>query len=265
MRALVGVDLQATGHEWLVERAALYAERIGAPLDLVYFLSGAAEGVDHRVRLASLMPDVPPERKGIARIEPANPEDGFVHLSNEYDVIVVGSREPAMLERLLHGPMASRILRQARCSVLVPRGERPAAQAPRLLVGVDVEGPAPTRVLAWANRWAAWLGGSVHIVYAAAAHRGDWLGVKDTLRSRLENMLAAHIEEPYRGTVQVRRGEPEDTLVQMSQDFDLLLVGNREREGLAKFILGTVAASVVRRAACDVISLPTTTTDPPAA
>jgi hypothetical protein len=35
MRALVGVDLQATGHEWLVERASLYAERLGAALDLV--------------------------------------------------------------------------------------------------------------------------------------------------------------------------------------------------------------------------------------
>jgi nucleotide-binding universal stress UspA family protein len=263
MRALVGVDLQATGHEWLVERASLYAERLGAALDLVYFVGDSADTSEYRVRLESLMPEVPAERRGRARIESATPEDGFLHLSSEYDVLVVGSREPDMLERLLRGPMATRVLRHAKCSVLVPRGERAAGPGPRLLVGVDVDGPAPTRVLGWANRWASWLGGTVHVVYAAAAHRGDWLGLKDSLRLKLEAMLAAHVTEPHRGTVHVRRGEPEEVLIQMSHEYDLLLVGNREREGLARIMLGAVAASVVRRASCDVISLPTSTSDAP--
>jgi nucleotide-binding universal stress UspA family protein len=155
--------------------------------------------------------------------------------------------------------MASRVLRQARCSVLVPRGERPAGPAPRLLVGVDVEGPAPASVLDWADRWAEWLGGTVHVAYAAAAHRGDWLTVRETYRQKLEALLKAHVRAPHRGVATVRRGEPEEVLISMSQDYDLVLVGNRDREGLARIMLGAVANGIVRRAACDVISLPTAT------
>ncbi|MEQ1506193.1 MAG: universal stress protein [Myxococcota bacterium] len=257
MRALVGIDLRATGHEWLVERAALYASRIGATLDLVYFAPDGVDATESRSRLERLFDAVDPAIRGVARIERSDPQDGFVHLSPEYAVLVVGSREPPALERLLHGPMATRVLRHAKCPVLVPRGERPAGPAPRLVVGVDVDGPAPTRVLEWANRWAGWLGGTVHVAYAAAAHRGDWVAVKETVRAKLEAMLNAHVDEPHRGRAEVRRGEPEEMLIQMSVEYDLLLVGNREREGLARIMLGAVASAVVRRAACDVLSLPT--------
>ncbi|MEQ1568750.1 MAG: universal stress protein [Myxococcota bacterium] len=260
MRALVGIDLRATGHEWLVERAGLYAARLGGPLDLVYFHGGpidAAEADQQRERLADLMLALPDATRGAPRIETTTAPEGFVALSAEYQVLVVGSREPPALERLLHGPMASRVLRQAKCPVLVPRGERPAGAAPRLLVGVDVEGPAPTDVLDWADRWAGWLGGTVHVAYAAAAHRGDWVSVRESYRVKLESMLEQHVREPHRGAATVRRGEPEEMLIAMSHDYDLVLVGNRDREGLARIMLGAVANGIVRRAACDVVSLPT--------
>jgi nucleotide-binding universal stress UspA family protein len=52
------------------------------------------------------------------------------------------------------------------------------------------------------------------------------------------------------------RGEPDDAMVQASQQADLVIVGNREREGLAR-LLGTVAQRVSRNASSDVLSLPT--------
>ena len=117
-------------------------------------------------------------------------------------------------------------------------------------------------MLQWADRWAGWLGGTVHVAYAAAAHRGDWITVRDSMRAKLEAMLDAHVAELHRGQAQVRRGEPEEMLIQMSAEYDLLLVGNREREGLAaRIMLGAVGGAVVRRAACDVISLPTVTAE----
>lgn len=262
MRALVGIDLRATGHEWLVDRAGLYADRLGATLDMVYFHAGTAdpaEVAELRARLEELLARVPETRRGAARVEPDNAPEGFVHLSTEYEVLVIGSREPSALERLLHGPMASRVLRHAKCSVLVPRGERAAGPAPRLLVGVDVEGPTPYHVLEWADRWATWLGGSVHVAYAVAAHRGDWVNVRETYRQKLEDMLAAHISAAHRGAATVRRQEPEEMLIQMSHEYDLVLVGNRDREGLARLVLGAVANGIVRRASCDVVSLPTAT------
>jgi nucleotide-binding universal stress UspA family protein len=257
MRALVGIDLRATGHDWLMDRAALYAARLGAVLDLVYFASDGFDAAIHHGRLTELLEAVPEDQRGIARVELAGPDEGFVQLSSEYDLLVVGSREPPALERLLRGPMAPRVLRHAKCPVLVPRGERPAGTSPRVLVGVDVEGPAPTRVLEWAERWARWLDGTVHVAYAAAAHPGGWIAVRDATRAKLEAMLEAHIDEAHRGAAQVKRGDPEEILIQMSGEYDLLIVGNRDREGLARIMLGAVANAVVRRSACDVVSVPT--------
>lgn len=260
MRALVGIDLRATGHEWLVDRGALYAGRLGASLDLVYFHGGDGEAPDHRTRIQELLARVPVEQRGAARLDPGSAEEGLVASSEEYDLVVMGSREPPALERLLRGAMATRVLTHAKCPVLVPRGERAAGSAPRLLVGVDVEGPAPANVLRWADKWAGWLSGTVHLAYAASAHRGDWMVVRDNYRAKLETLLEQHVAEANRGSPTVRRGEPEELLITMSQDYDLVLVGNRERAGLARFVLGNVAGGIVRRAACDVICLPTATT-----
>jgi nucleotide-binding universal stress UspA family protein len=257
MRSLVGIDLRAEGHEWLVDRAGLYGDRLGATVDLVYFLGGEPELPEYRGRLIELLERLPEALRGAPRVEAAVAAEGFVHLSGEYDLLVVGSREPAMLERILHGPMATRVLRHAKCPVLVPRGERPAGANPRLLVGVDVEGPAPANVLDWADRWAETLDGTVHVAYAAAAHRGDWLHVREVYKTKLEKLLEDHIRDSRRGAATVRRGDPEEMLVAMSHEYDLVLVGNREREGLARIMLGNVANVIVRRAACDVISLPT--------
>jgi nucleotide-binding universal stress UspA family protein len=178
-------------------------------------------------------------------------------------MLVVGSREPPALERLLHGPMATRVLRQAKCPVLVPRGEVAPRPMPKILLGVDVEGPEPTAVLRWANLWAARLDGTVHAMYAAAAHRGEFSVVREEKQKKLQGLLEQYIAAPHRGQVVIRRGEPDEALVELSREYDLVLVGNREREGLARIMLGTVAAQVVRRAACDVLSLPTATGTPP--
>jgi nucleotide-binding universal stress UspA family protein len=263
MNALVGIDLRASGHEWLLERAGLYAGRIGARVDLVYFLGEGSEAPGHRKALEALLSLLPPECRGVARVEQEAPAEGLVRLSGEYAMLVVGSREPPALERLLHGPMATRVLRQAKCPVLVPRGEHAPRPMPKILLGVDVEGPEPTAVLRWANLWAARLQGTVHAMYAAAAHRGEFSSLKEDKQRKLQALLDQYIAAPNRGTVQIKRGEPDEALIELSREYDLVLVGNREREGLARIMLGTVAAQVVRRSSCDVLSLPTATSTPP--
>lgn len=272
MRVLVGVDLRALGHEWLIDRSGDYAARLGAAVDLVYFLGEGSEAPEHRRRLEELLARLPAERRGRARIETTEAAEGFVALSTEYDLMIVGSREPPALERLLKGPMATRVLRHARCAVAVPRGERAPGEAPRILVGVDVGGVDPAGVLRLADLWAERLGGTIHAVFAEAGHLpkiGDkavrdaaerqWLALREPKVEALRALLATHVHPNRTGEVLVRRGEPEDVLVTLSTDYDLVLVGNRERGGLAGLVLGAVAGQVVRRAACDVISLPTAT------
>ncbi len=262
MRVVVGIDLRATEHDWLIERAAVYASRLGARLDLVY-CAGGPETPDLRGRLEALRDLLPERHRGDVLVLTDPPAEGLVALSKQVDMLIVGSREPLATARLLRGPMASRVLKHAHCPVLVPRGEREPAVHPRLLVGVDVEGPAPTAVLKWADRWAEQLDGTVHILYAAQTHRGDFVQTKDAIVARLQAMLEAHIREGRRGSVVVKRGEPEEVLTQTSDDYDLLLVGNRDREGLARIVLGAVAGAIVRRANCDVLSIPTATVGDP--
>jgi nucleotide-binding universal stress UspA family protein len=255
MRMVVGVDLRAVEHEWLIQRSVVYAQRIGARIDVVF--CAPTPEPEHTARLNELLAAVPAANRGQPIIDPRAPADGLVELSKSADLVVVGSREPLAIDRILHGPMAARVLRHAACPVLVPRGERAPMPNPRLLVGVDIEGPAPSAVLRWADKWAGHLQGTVHVVYAAQAHRGDFASTKDRITAELQKLLETYIGEDRRGGAVVRRGDPEEVLVQTSAEYDLVLVGNRDREGLARMLLGAVAGTIVRRAQCDVISFPT--------
>ncbi len=271
LRALVGIDLRIDGHEWLLERAGRYAARLGATIDLVYLLGSTDDTEASRERLTAMLGTLPEAVRGIARVEAApSPEEGLVQLTADYDVTVVGNREPRALERLLKGPMASRVLRQARCPVLVPRGDEPPERGAKLLVGVDLLGIAPGAVLEMAGRWAMRMGGRVAALYAVAgrlphitdkavreAAEREWHQRHAPSLASLQLLMDRHLPAEARGEALLRRGEAEDVLVALSNNADLVLVGNRDREGLARLLLGAVAQQVVRRAACDVISLPT--------
>ena len=270
MHTVVGIDLRTTGHDWLVARAAAWTAAAGGVIDLVFFHPDGGTN-EQQTRLQALLDQVPEAQRGRARVLAAAPAAGLVELTNDADLLVVGSREPAALERWLHGPMATRVLRHAHCPVLVPRRPEPPQQPPRLLVGVDINNPPLDRaVVKMAARWAASVGGQLSALYAVnralppIAHQEvreraerEWEARNDSERKRLQALIDELVSEPCRGVASIGRGEAEDALIQASADADLVLVGNRDREGLAQIVLGTVAQRVVRQAHCDVLSLPT--------
>jgi nucleotide-binding universal stress UspA family protein len=271
VRILVGVDLDATGHEWLVDRTAVWAARLRATIDLVYFhATSVAERPEHRERLTTLAARLPGLHRGAVRIEAGAPDEGLVRLTGEYDLIAMGGREPPALERLMKGHLATRVFRHAKCAVLVPRGDRPPAEPPKLLVGVDVDGPDPVSVLKLAGSWAGARRGHVKAVFAAPGHlphlpdrdyreaaEREWLALRAPKIERLEHMLEQHVPKEQVGQVVVRRGEPDEVLVELSKTHDLVIVGNRSRPGFAGFVFGPVGGQVVRRAHCDVLVVPT--------
>jgi nucleotide-binding universal stress UspA family protein len=271
MRIAVGIDLRTTGHSWLVERAGAWARALGGIVDLVYFHNGGDDSV-HKERLDVLLATLGPAQRGHTLVESAaSPDEGLVRLTRSHDLLVVGSREPAALERWLKGPMATRVLRGAEAPVLVPRREAPPPERPRLLVGVDVTEPETAQVvLHLAADWAVRLGGTLEALYAVTralppiqdkavrekAER-EWTARNERERQRLEKLLADNVPKAHRGRARIGRGEPDDALIAASHDVDLVMVGNRDREGLAQLVLGTVAQRVVRQAHSDVLSLPT--------
>lgn len=273
MRIAVGIDLRTTGHGWLVERAGAWARALRAQVDLVYFAAPAAQpDPTHQERLEVLLATLSPSQRGDALVLPSSaPAEGLIELTASHDLVVVGSREPAALERWLLGPMATRVLRQARCPVLVPRRTAPPPERPRLLVGVDATDDTASRaVLSLASLWAQRLGGTLDALYAVVSAlppiadkavrdkaEKEWVARNDADRQKVEALLDELVPAEHRGVARLGRGEPDDALIQASTACDLVLVGNRDREGLAQLVLGTVAQRVVRQADSDVLSLPT--------
>jgi len=272
LRILVAVDLSATAHDWLVGRADDLAGRVGAVLDIVYVRSAdlPLEKIDNIfARLQGLLGQVGATRRGVPRCEVGDPVGVLVQLSTEYDALVVGPREPGAVERMLRGTMAARILLKAHCPVLIPRANEWASEQARILVAIDINGRHQDRVVDFAARWTQALEGRLDAVFAVAetiphikeptvrerAER-EWLARHSAELQAVESLLA-DVPAEFRGEALLRRGQPEAALVVMSGGYHMVVLGNREREGLAGVLLGAVAQHVVRNSACDVLTLPT--------
>lgn len=94
-------------------------------------------------------------------------------------------------------------------------------------------------------------------VYVAGGDAVDQLVEAET---KFHGEVVAKAETKLRGTglqleTRVLTGDPRDVLVRTAQDerADLLIVGSHGRSGIAKFVLGSVAAHVVTHAPCSVL------------
>jgi nucleotide-binding universal stress UspA family protein len=54
-------------------------------------------------------------------------------------------------------------------------------------------------------------------------------------------------------TPKVEHGNPAHVIIEMSRDFDLIVVGNLGRSGISKLLMGSVSEKVVRFAECPVL------------
>ena len=273
MNILVAVDLAASEHSWLPERVVPLVSRIGGTVDVLYVRpteSTLAQIDQLDTRLRQMIAQVPGPSRGRPVLQASDtPEEAIVAATEAYDLTVVGPREPGALERWLKGTMATRVLLRARSPVLVPRGEQQWAEAPRILVGIDLSGPSQEDLARRSGSLAARIGGTVTFVNAvseriptirdpavAARAEREWLAGRQGLVDQLRALMAL-IPEETRGDCLLRRGDPEGVLVQLSREHDLLAMGNRGRTGLSGLLLGAVANDVVRRAHCDVVCMDT--------
>jgi nucleotide-binding universal stress UspA family protein len=75
--------------------------------------------------------------------------------------------------------------------------------------------------------------------------------VGSQLAERAERARAAGVEP----NLELRHGHPDDIIVQVAEEVgaDLLVIGTHGRTGITRFLLGSVAEHIVRRAGCDVL------------
>lgn len=146
----------------------------------------------------------------------------------------------------------------------------------RILCPVDLS-ERSIEPLKYAAAVQQWYGGCVTILHvvptfdAVEMHAGDWFDpvsvaypmprekVIDCMR---QAVAAARIPEAHL-TYEIEAGEPAAAIVNraLALSADVIVVGTHARLGIDGLVLGSIADSVLRRAACDVLTVPVDAND----
>ena len=191
------------------------------------------------------------------------PVPTLVELSEEAEMIVVGSNGRGAVGRVLLGSVSSGAVRHAKCPVAVIRDEDPLMphplQAP-VLVGIDGS-PASELATAIAFDEASRRGVDLEALHAWSDVQVlelpgfDWAMVKAEAERSLAERLAGW-QERY-PDVTVHRllvcDRPARQLIEKSESAQLVVVGSHGRGGIARTLLGSVSNAVVHSVRMPVI------------
>ncbi len=199
------------------------------------------------------------------RLEVGKPSDVLVSMAKDLriDLMVLGSRGLSPVKELLVGSVSHRVFSQSPCSVLIVN--RPLRSLRQVLLAVEGEGDAQ-RALSFltANPFRAtpeitcltvlpfspppWPAGAVvsQEMERAVLERGAWF-VDETAKK-----IGAL---GYRVMPKARIGVPSAAILEEADKLkpDLLLLGTRGRQGVTRFVLGSVSHTALHRAPCPVL------------
>lgn len=203
--------------------------------------------------------------------EPA-PEIARAAKANGADLILMATQGRTGLAHLLMGSVTEAVLRTAPVPVLALRRgqeERPLAAVQRMLWPTDLS-PASEAALPYVLRLADLLAAEVVLVHAV--HPKELAGLADHLVPPPARMLERYLS-PLKRELESRKetiealglpvrwkvvvGVPADVIMAEAQgeQGDLIVMATRGRTGLSHILLGSVAAEVIRKAACPVLAV----------
>ena len=191
------------------------------------------------------------------------PVSTLAEMSEEAEMVVVGSTGRGAVTRVLLGSVSSGVVRQARCPVAVIHDEDPLMphplQAP-VLVGIDGS-PASDLATAIAFDEASRRGVELRAMHAWSDVEIfelpglDWSAVKSEAERSLAERLAGWQEQYPDVTVHriVVCDRPARQLVEQSESAQLVVVGSHGRGGLSGMLLGSVSNALVHSVRMPVI------------
>ncbi|RYG73321.1 hypothetical protein EON77_12155, partial [bacterium] len=202
---------------------------------------------------------------------PARVIAGQLAESPRTDLLVLGSHRERTARDLFEGTIAEKVLTARACPVLVVR-QRPAGAYRRVLLALDASTPSANAVRA-AERLLLPVDARATIVHVGeppyegvmsyadvghepiAAHVRHW---RAEVRRELAALLEKETAHPERFDLRVEHGHTVRGIVDVVESHapDLLVLGTRGGGRLHRALLGSVANSVVRQVATDVMIVP---------
>jgi nucleotide-binding universal stress UspA family protein len=263
-RVLVGVDGSARGDEATRQAAAL-ALPAANPVVLVHAIdanrphdedveAGAEEALGRAaavIRQAGGEPD--------ARMPAGDPGEVLVEEAREHgiDLVCVGPDSSALGGALRFGRVATHVVREAPCSVLIARPAGPAFPS-TILCGVDgSDASVGTAKVAAAIALAS--GAELHLVHVVPVFRGrdaEWtLGADEESPPELERSVEAVRRSGVEPVRDMAMGRPEHALVAGARRLqaDLVVVGHRGLGPVKRRLLGSVSEHCASHAPCSVL------------
>lgn len=219
--------------------------------------------VEARARVVTARPELPVT----TALPTGSPAGALISATGNARVLVVGSARKSRAERIVLGTTSMSVVAHAPCPVvLVPENASTTGDG-RVVVGIDgsehsklafkhaldaaaVRGKQVTTVTTW----------NVEVekgVVVTEPGSPEWETVDARYRAMAEAAIGAdrdaHPEIAV--TVEVHHGRAADTLVEVAEGADLLLVGSRGRGGFRGMLLGSVSQRVLALATCPVAIL----------
>lgn len=236
-----------------------------AVLDDEALQQGAQGAVDEAVARVKAQ-DV----KVTSSTEPGDAAGVMVQMSEEVDLIVVGSRGGGGFADRLLGTVSSALPAHAKCPVVVvPRhtSGSPFTPIERIVVGVDgseVASSALRTAVYEAELWDAELTAVSAVPIASGTGMLAWLPAavdrQAVTKDTLEGLNAAVNDAVGERNIKVARhvldGSPAALLTEFSTAVDLVVVGNRGRGGFQGLLLGSTSQTVLSHSTCPVMVVP---------
>lgn len=176
-------------------------------------------------------------------------------------MLVVGGGHGATIGGWLLGTVADRVVRSARCPVLVVRGALPGPGRP-IVCPVDLT-PHAHLGLEEALRMARRFEAPLEILSVVprparaslAALEAEATKLEETTRAELELVLRAHDTRDVALTVRVVAGDPAGEIVEASSRASLVVLASRTFDMLVPASVGDVASRTLREARCSVLAV----------
>ncbi len=217
--------------------------------------------VMHAVKIAEEA--MPPDRRVAVerKLVYSSPVPALVKMSDEAEMIAVGSSGRGLLARGLLGSVSSAVVRHANCPVAVIRDEDLAdRQHAPIVVGIDGS-PASELATAIAFDEASWRGVDLLAVHAwsditlSDLPDSDWSSLAEEAERCLAESLAGWRERYPDVSVHrlIVRDRPARQLAEKSESAQLVVVGSHGRGGLTGMLLGSVSNAVMHSVRIPVI------------